>query len=218
MLERPVDNAGFPFMACGEVRVGGVAGRLFRISFSGELGLRAGGAGALRGGAVGAAGRAGAGARRRALRARGAERARIEKGLLTHAELHGRTTLDDLGLGRMLAADCIGRAMARRPGLAGAGREQLVGLRPLEAGGRLAGGAHLVEAGAAFTAANDLGYLTSACFSPTLGHDIALGFLVDGRARTGDAAAGGLRAAGDRHGVEVVAPVFVDPDGGRVRG
>ena len=46
----------FPFMACGAARIAGVAGRLFRISFSGEHGLRAGGAGALRGGALGAAG------------------------------------------------------------------------------------------------------------------------------------------------------------------
>ena len=46
-------------------------------------------------------------------------------------------------------------------------------------------GAHVIEAGAAFTAANDLGHLTSACHSPTLGHDIALGFVLDGRARLG---------------------------------
>ena len=36
VLAAPIDNAAFPFMACGAVRVGGVAGRLFRISFSGE--------------------------------------------------------------------------------------------------------------------------------------------------------------------------------------
>ncbi|HRO12795.1 sarcosine oxidase subunit alpha family protein, partial [Amaricoccus sp.] len=187
VLERPIDDAGFPFMACGEARVGGAGGRLFRISFSGEQGyelavparygaslweLLVERAPALGGGPYGL----------EALNV-----LRIEKGLLTHAELHGRTTLDDLGLGRMLkAGDCIGREMARRLGLTGPGREQLVGLRPAEAGGRLVAGAHLVAPGAAFTAANDLGYLTSACFSPTLGHDIALGFLVDGRARRGE--------------------------------
>jgi len=144
---------------------------------------------------------------------------RIEKGLLTHAELHGRTTLDDLGLGRMLAAkDCVGRAAAGRPGLAGAEREQLVGLRPVEAGGRLLAGAHLVEKGAVFTAANDLGYLTSACFSPALGCDVALGFLVDGRARTGTRLRAVCALRGVDCGCEVVSPVFVDPDGGRARG
>ena len=139
---------------------------------------------------------------------------RVEKGLLTHAELHGRTTLDDLGLGRMLkAGDCVGRALSQRPGLAGPEREQLVGLRPLAPGGRLVGGAHLVEAGAAFTAANDLGYLTSAAFSPALGHDIALGFLVDGRARAGARLRAVCALRGIDTGVEVVAPAFVDPDG-----
>ena len=104
VLERPVDDAGFPFMACGEVRVGGVAARLFRISFSGEHGyelavparygaalwtLLVERARALGGGPYGL----------EALNV-----LRIEKGLLTHAELHGRTTLDDLGLGRMVEA------------------------------------------------------------------------------------------------------------------
>ncbi|MEO1797469.1 MAG: 2Fe-2S iron-sulfur cluster-binding protein, partial [Pseudomonadota bacterium] len=36
VLETPIDDESWPFMACGEGRVAGVAGRLFRISFSGE--------------------------------------------------------------------------------------------------------------------------------------------------------------------------------------
>ena len=144
---------------------------------------------------------------------------RIEKGLLTHAELHGRTTLDDLGLGRMLAAkDCVGRAAAARPGMSGAEREQLVGLRPVEPDGRLLAGAHLLEPGVGFTAENDLGYLTSAGFSPTLGHDVALGFLVNGRSRAGAQLRAVCALRGVEAGCEVVSPVFVDPDGGRARG
>ena len=34
---RELSNAAFPFMAAGEATIAGVAGRLFRISFSGEL-------------------------------------------------------------------------------------------------------------------------------------------------------------------------------------
>ena len=133
MLDAPIDAACFPYMACGPVSVGGVAGRLFRISFSGEhayelaVPARWGAAlfealtaeaEALAGGPYGL----------EALNV-----LRIEKGLPTHAELHGRTTADDLGLGRMVAAgkDCIGKAASRRPGLSGPGREQLVGLRAL---------------------------------------------------------------------------------------
>ena len=114
--------------------------------------------------------------------------------------------------------DCIGKAGAARPGLAGPEREQLVGLRPLEAGGRLVAGAHVLAPGAAFTAENDQGYLTSRCFSPTLGHDIALGFVRDGRARIGERVRAVCKLRGLDVGCEIVPPVFVDPDGGRLRG
>ena len=184
-------------MACGAVEAAGVAGRLFRISFSGELAYE-----------VAVPARYGA-----ALFALLVERARglgggpygmealnvlrIEKGLLTHAELHGRTTADDLGLGRMLAAgkDCIGKAGAARPGLSGPEREQLVGLRPMARGGRLLAGAHVLAPGAAFTAENDEGYLTSHCHSPTLGHAIALGLREERAGADRRAGAGGLPAA-----------------------
>ena len=140
-LAAPIDDAALPFMACGTAEVTGVAARLFRISFSGERGYELA-VPARYGGALFAL---------LAERARGLGGGpyglealnvlRIEKGLLTHAELHGRTTADDLGLGRMVAAgkDCIGKAGAARPALKAPGREQLVGLRPVDRG-RSAGG------------------------------------------------------------------------------
>ena len=36
ILDAQIDNDSWPFMACGDVSVAGVKGRLFRISFSGE--------------------------------------------------------------------------------------------------------------------------------------------------------------------------------------
>ena len=36
VLDAPIDWDAWPFMSCGPVTVGGVGGRLFRISFSGE--------------------------------------------------------------------------------------------------------------------------------------------------------------------------------------
>ena len=36
VLDAPLDAEDWPFMACGSVRVAGIASRLFRISFSGE--------------------------------------------------------------------------------------------------------------------------------------------------------------------------------------
>ncbi len=220
VLGVPIADGAVPFMACGPIAIGGIAARLFRISFSGELAYE-----------VAVPARYGA-----ALFSLLVDRARqigggpygmealnvlrIEKGLVTHAEINGRITADDLGLGRMVARgkDCIGKVSAARPGLSGPEREQLVGLRPLEAGGRLLSGAHVVAEGAGFTAAEDEGYLTSHCHSPTLGHPIALGFVVNGRARIGERvrAVCALRAIDSA--CEIVPPVFFDPEGGRMRG
>jgi glycine cleavage system aminomethyltransferase T len=207
-----------PFMACGRAGVGGVAGRLFRISFSGEEGYE-----------IAVPTRYGASLYRQLVeqaRALGGgpygmealNVLRIEKGFLTHAELHGRTTADDLGLGRMLAAkDCIGKAAAARPGLQ-TEREQLVGLRPLDANARLDAGAHVLAPDAEATAANDQGYLTSACFSPTLESWIALGFVRDGRARIGETVRAVCALRRRDVPCRIVPPVFFDPDGGRMRG
>ena len=65
-------------------------------------------------------------------------------------------------------------------------------------------------------AAHDQGWVTSAAYSPTLGHWIGLGMLTQGPQRLGEI----IRAwdpvrAGDVL-VEVVHPVFVDPKGERL--
>jgi sarcosine oxidase subunit alpha len=209
-----------PFMGCAPVTIMGVAGRLFRISFSGELGYE-----------VAVPARYGA-ALWRDLVARaetlgggpyGMEALnvlRIEKGFITHAEIHGRTTAFDIGMQGMVSTrkDCIGKAAAQRPGLHGPEREQLVGLRPVDATDRLTAGAHLFAPGDALTAPNSQGYVTSVGPSPTVGSWIGLGFLRNGRARMGERVrmVDHLRRLDVT--VEVCAPCFVDPDGGRMRG
>ena len=210
----------FPFMACASVEVGGIEGRLFRISFSGELAYE-----------IAVPARYGD-ALARELHARAAALGggmygmealnvlRIEKGFPTHAELHGRTTADDLGLGRMVSdtKDCIGKVMSQRPGLWGSDREQLVGLRPSEIGATLRAGARLLRRGAARSRANNEGYLTSVCHSPTLGTMIGLGFLKDGRARLGEHVQAVDFMRDGTCLCEVVPLPFLDPEGGRMRG
>jgi sarcosine oxidase subunit alpha len=145
---------------------------------------------------------------------------RIEKGLLTHAEIHGRVTAFDVGLERMVSPkkDCIGWASSRREGLLDEDREQLVGLRPVAPGGQITAGAHLFGREAPATRVSDEGYVTSACHSPGLGHMIGLAFLRRGRARHGEV----VRLVDGLRGVEtlchVTDPVVVDPEGGRMRG
>mgnify|MGYP002620447326 FL=1 len=220
LLQEPVNAQDFPFMACQEARILGVEGRLFRISFSGELGYeiavpaRHGGAlfarlvaeaEALGGGAYGM----------EALNV-----LRIEKGFITHAEIHGRVTAFDIGMERMIspAKDCIGKAASQRPGLLGAEREQLVGLMPLDPQAELSAGAHLYPPQAPATRENGQGYVTSVGYSPVLKSWLALAFLRDGRARHGQEIRldDGLR--GRKVLCRVVDPVFDDPDGGKMRG
>lgn len=220
VLDDQISNADWPFMACGAVGVGGVAGRLFRISFSGETAFE-----------IAVPARFGESLFRQLVaQARtlgggpyGMEALnvlRIEKGLLTHAELHGRTTAFDLGLAGMVSTtkDCIGQAASRRPGLVDPMRERLVGLRAVEEGRRLTAGAHLFAKDAKAVTANDQGYVTSACHSPTLDCYLGLGFLKNGPERHGEV----IRMVDHLRGVDTLAevchPVFFDPEGGRARG
>ena len=210
----------FSFMACARVGIGGVAGRVFRIGFTGELGyelavparygeslfrLLLGQAETLGGGAFGL----------EALNV-----LRLEKGFLTHAEINGRVTAHDLGLGGLhkRTGDFIGRRMAARPALNGPGRMQLVGLKVVGAVRQLAAGAHLFEPGAEITHENALGHVTSAAYSPTLGRTLALALVADGRARIGAR----LRMVDHVRALdtlcEVTPGVAFDPEGRRMRG
>ena len=214
-LETPAD---LPFMGCAPVRLGGVAARLFRISFSGEEGYeiavptRYGDslfrdllarAETLGGGAYGM----------EALNV-----LRIEKGFITHAEIHGRVTAFDIGLEKMVSPkkDCIGQAAARRPGLLGPEREQLIGLRS-KSGAAITAGAHLFTPGDVVERATDQGYVTSVGFSPTLGAWLGLGFLKNGRERIGET----VRLVDHLRGIDVLCevadPVFHDSEGVKLR-
>ena len=59
------------------------------------------------------------------------------------------------------------------------------------------------------------GWVTSACFSPTLGRQIALGVLRGGRERLGETVT--VCDEEDRVAARVVSPVFYDPDNARLK-
>ena len=215
-----VSNEAFPYLAAGHVTVlGGVEARLFRLSFSGELAYEISVPARFGDAVIRAIMDAGAsfGIAPYGTEALGV--LRVEKGHPAGNEVNGQTTAHDLGFGKLLSTkkDFIGRFMAARPALTAPDRPTLVGIRPVDRSERLRAGAHFIPQGAAATAANDQGFVSSVAYSPSLGHWVGLGFLTRGPERHGDI----VRAADPLRGadisVEVCPPCFIDPAGERLR-
>ncbi|CAL79544.1 sarcosine oxidase, alpha subunit [Bradyrhizobium sp. ORS 278] len=215
-----VSDPALPYLGCVEFTWHGVPARLFRVSFSGELAYEIAVPAQHGDAAIRAIMKAGAefGITPYGTEALGVMR--IEKGHVAGNEINGTTTAADLGLGRMMSQkkDYIGRVLAQRPGLVDPDRPTLIGLRPIKPQDRLRAGAHMLALGAAPTTENDEGYVTSVAFSPTLGHWIGLALVKRGPQRVGER----MRAYdpvrdGDTE-VELVSPVFLDPQGARLHG
>ena len=224
VLEQVVDDAdvsndALPFMGVIDATSGGVPIRIFRISFSGELGFelqtgwghgetlweRLMQAGAPFG-----------------IAPYGTEALsilRIEKGHVAGNEIDGRTTATDLGLGRMASTKkrYIGQEMAGRSGMTDPDRPAFVGLRPVSEDGRLRGGAHLVDDPATATGESSQGWISSVHESPHQGSWIGLGFIKGGLSRQGEIVTAYYPLKNEAVPVEIVHPCFIDPDGERLR-
>jgi len=213
-----LDDDALPFMGVAEITVADVPCRVARISFSGELAFEvyapADYAVALLD-ALWAQAQA-LGGCLYGLEALGA--LRVEKGHVTGAELDGRVTLEDAGLGRMAAdKNFIGNALRKRPELQREDRPKLVGIRPQNRGARFNAGAILCRPGR--LSGHGEGWVTAVTHSPALGHWIGLGFISGGEAAwrgQSAVAADPVRAAPVE--VEIISPHMVDPDGARMRG
>ncbi len=219
--EFDISNEAFPFMACGAVNVcGGTPGRLFRISFSGELAYEI--AVPARYGESLMAALMAAGEEFDAV-AYGTEALgvmRVEKGHAAGPELIGQTTARMLGMQRMVSKkkDCIGNILSERPGMNREDGLELMGFRPLDRSQDLPAGAHFLAPGAEPATANDEGWMTSVAWSPELGHAIGLGFIRNGHARIGETVRAWDGVRGWDVPVEIVSAHFLDPEGERLRG
>jgi heterotetrameric sarcosine oxidase alpha subunit len=213
---RELSNAAFPFMAAGEATIAGVAGRLFRISFSGELAYELAVPASEAERVWSAVLEAGAPCGISPYGLDALNTLRIEKGHVTGAELNGNTSAADLGFARMLKpqGDFVGRALSQRPALEAGDRLQLVGVRPAVRTRRLRNGMQLV-APEAPTAS--LGYITSSTPSVELEGWVGLALLGGGRARIGTRLTGASPLHDERLEVEIVSPHMLDPENTRVR-
>ncbi|MEP6679333.1 MAG: glycine cleavage T C-terminal barrel domain-containing protein, partial [Betaproteobacteria bacterium] len=224
VVDIDVSNAAFPFLAVGECRVrtatGEVAARLFRMSYSGELAYElhvAADRGLAMWEAVMSAGEP------FGIMPYGTEAMstlRIEKGhVVIGPEADGRTTADDLGMGKMVSGAkwCIGKPLLDRPALTAPDRWQLVGLTAQD-GAAMPRAAKIVADPDHAVPNPMLGHVTSWCDSPNVGAGIALALVSNGRARHGEILWAVSPLADAKVRVKVGPPCFIDPDGARLRG
>jgi glycine cleavage system aminomethyltransferase T len=200
--------------------VGGrVQGRVFRLSFSGELAYEIAVPADAGDEVAEALMEAGAAFGICAYGVEAMNVLRIEKGHVTHNEINGTATAADVGMGRLVArkkTDFIGRAMIDREGLVAPDRLQLVGVAPLDPAATFRAGAHILDKGAAARLENDQGHITSACYSPHLGSAIGLALVKRGRERLGEEVMVWNALHGEYTPARLTAPVFVDPENRRL--
>jgi sarcosine oxidase subunit alpha len=142
---------------------------------------------------------------------------RIEKGHPVAAEIDGRTTLDDLGLGGIARTNkrFIGDVLRQRPALTAPDRRRMVGLRAEDPDAVLRAGTLVFETDAP-AEGHGIGHVTSATWSPELGCHIALAFIERGPEREGAVVSAVSPIHGEHVAARVVSTVFLDPEGERI--
>lgn len=213
-----LSNQGLPHMGVCQHEVDGIPVRIARLSFSGELAYEVY-VPADRGTAMW-----------EMLLERGAPLGikpygleslaslRIEKGHVAGLELDHRNTLDDLGLAKLASQKkaFVGRELRQRQELQAPDRWSLVGLECLDPGARLRGGAILFAKDEPVKG-HGRGYITSVTWSTVLQKTIALALYSGGLRQEGQEIVCAYPLRNELVRARIVSPVFVDPNGERMR-
>ncbi|NRQ18593.1 sarcosine oxidase subunit alpha [Ensifer sesbaniae] len=215
-----LSNEAFPHMSVAEGKICGVPTRLFRMSFTGELGFEVN-VPADYGQAVWEA--IWARAELMGACAYGTETMhvlRAEKGyIIVGQDTDGTLTPDDAGLSWAVSKkkpDFVGIRGLKRPDLVKSGRKQLVGLLTKDPKVVLEEGAQIVADPNQPKPMTMLGHVTSSYWSENCGRSIALAMVAGGRERLGQTLYVPMT---DRTiAVEVSDMVFFDKEGGRLHG
>jgi sarcosine oxidase subunit alpha len=145
---------------------------------------------------------------------------RAEKGyIIVGQETDGTVTPDDVGMNWAIGKkkfDFVGKRGLQRPDLVAEGRKQLVGLLTKDPRVVLEEGAQITKDPTPAAGTPAEGHVTSAYLSPAADRSIALAMVKNGRALTGETLY--VPMPGGAITVEVVEPVFVDKEGARVNG
>jgi len=141
---------------------------------------------------------------------------RVEKGFLSLGhEVDGTVDAYDLGMDWIMSkvkTDYIGKRSVELRRAGGVARRELVGLLPTNPNERIPEGAPLTAGGEKVPTE---GFVSACVWSVVMDRWIALALLEDGRSRIG--AAVHARLEDSTVISEVTAPIFYDPDGGKLR-
>jgi sarcosine oxidase subunit alpha len=208
----------FPHMAIREGLICGVPMRLFRVSFTGELGFEVNVPSAFGRGVWEAIMAAGAEHRITPYGTETMHILRAEKGyIIVGQDTDGTVTPHDAGLGWAVGKkkpDFVGKRSLARPDLVAEGRKQLVGLLTEDPGEVLEEGAQIVLDPKQPIPMKMVGHVTSSYWSEALGRSIAMALIAGGRERMGETVY--LPMIGRTIPAVVGETVFYDPDGARL--
>jgi len=215
-----LERDAFPFMSMREGHVAGVPARVFRISFTGELGFE-----------INVPARYGLHVWQ-TLVDRGADFdicpygteslhvLRAEKGfIITGQDTDGTLTPLDLGMNWIVSKakrDFLGKRSFSRREIRRKGRRQLVGLLTETPDYVIPKGTHIVAEVRPEPPMPTIGHVTSSYLSPNVGRSIALGLVEDGLSRMGEVLVARTHD-GRTERVRVTQPVFFDKEGARAR-
>ncbi len=213
-----ISAATFPHMSVGTGEIAGVPMRLFRVSFTGELGFEINvpsnyardiwelveQSAERHGGTV--------------YGTDAMHLLRAEKGyILVGHDTDGTVTPEDLGFGTgAKKVDFVGKRALARPDMLKSDRLHLVGLLAEDPQHVLEEGAQLTQAASPANGARADGHVTSAYMSPALGRSIALGLVAGGRARHGERLF--VPMPSGPIAVRISTPLFLDAKGARLHG
>ena len=214
-----VSNEGLPFMGYREFNYKDSLARIFRISFSGELAYE-----------INVMSNFGESMWKEIIElgkdfqiqpygTEALSTLRIEMGHVAGSEIDGRTIAYDLSLEGMLSEkkDFIGKRSLKRKAFTEKGREQIVGLVPIDKKTSIPEGSHLVVDHRLKSPNPKLGHVSASCWSVENNNPFSLAILKNGKNKIGEKLYAVSPLKNISVQVEVVSQHYVDPDGKRVR-
>lgn len=210
-----LDKDAFPHMAVREGRICGVPTRLFRVSFTGELGFEVNVPARFGQAVWNAVLDSGSDADVTPYGTEAMHVLRAEKGyIIVGQDTDGTVTPGDAGMAWAVGrrkADFVGKRSLSRPDIVASGRKQLVGLLTADPSVVLDEGAQVTSRRAP---RRSIGHVTSAYWSAAAGRSIAMALVEGGHDRMYEE----LFVPGGKDDalVTVCGTVFYDPDGARL--